>query len=389
MKKLGLLVASLLVAVLMCGCAMAESDLDKAIAEHVPTDMVPHIYAATIYNDGVTASMDDGFVRHYKNGQVIDETRHATTSNDFFLRVPDTYQDCDYRICGMISNELFALGVGWMDSLLKNVVDYDFNSDRWFAYGLSEYELFYWSPNVDFYITSGVTDVLTIDGITFFDRADGAYVLNISPYYFGTKTREYCNYHPPTIIRLGEYSMYDYIYEMDGMTVDFPAGDVYTAEKAFESTADFREKYNIDFSTWGVAKSNFAIGDFTDPKYYEDIDVVIGAFDAPSADVYGCVTFDHITFDGHDGYLRFFLEDRTGINCISWTSYTYSEELFEQIKELLSALGPYVRTNYLDRGQIEVGYNIDGRVVYAGIQDNGEDEQFTYIFAFYDERNVE
>ena len=209
--------------------------------------------------------------------------------------------------------------------------------------------------------------------------------MDASPFYFGTKSQDYVNTHPITLHYIGPGVRYDYIFDY---APDADFGIVMSEEGKLDDYDHpaFKEKYGIDFSIWGNEQTSITVDDFVD--YASMAPNVIrwrfGVLYADNSELFG---YDNVSFEGHDGSICFFLDVNRAINCIGWTCYEYSEETFEELKEKLSSLGTYAWTQELDRGRTEVGYNIQGRVIFASIQDNGPNEQYVYVFACYDERN--
>ncbi len=390
MKKLGFLALLLLVLTVATSIAIAEPSgyepgaSRKVIAQHVPGNQISQVYCAATLDDGLVAIMDNGSVCYYENQQLITQVWHDTSEEDFFIRVGECYPNANYDLCAKLGDEIVSFGDNFMEIELSFLTDFDFSGSRWYAYGLYDRTLTYWSPYVKSLVARNVDDVFTVDGITFLQAEEGAFVLEVSPYYYGTNTQEFCNYHPVDVIFLGPGNMYDYVYELTD-------GEFYgtitpgTEEEIQGRNTAFLRKYGVDFANWGSHKSNFTLNDFITiaGKRPAEIKTMFGA---PSVDNSKMFGYDNITFDDRDGNLRFHLDEFEEVYRIVWTSSTYSKDLFERFKQRFETIGTYAWTRETREGKVEIGYNIEGRVVFVCYQDNGS-QQSVYVFAYYDIRN--
>ena len=105
----------------------------------------------------------------------------------------------------------------------------------------------------------------------------------------------------------------------------------------------------------------------------------------PDEEDSGVIKFEGVTFEGHEGHLRVFFDENMQMNCISWTSYTSSQELHQELLQYIRSNGTEGNTLYPKEGQIEEGTYVNGVEVFAGYEDS-ESGQYTYVFAFYPNR---
>ena len=391
MKKVAFLFTLCAIVVLMFGMAIAENDCasiatPEEIAQHVPSDVIPNIYTSTTFRDGVVVSRPNNIIQFYRDGIPMQACWHKTSPEDYFFKLDERFPDSKYGLCGMIGGDLMSFGDIFGEVELQNVVDYCFVGNEWFAYGLVDQILRFWSPTVKYFISDDIQMVLTVKGITFLQRITGVFVIETSPFYFGSQSQDFINNHPITLHYLGPGYIFDYIYEYDPTIGELQTREEEVKIGGDDFNPDFRKKYGIDFSKWGNIKSTFSVDDFVSYAYLTPTEIR-WKFGVPYADNSELFGYDNVSFEGHNGSLRFHLSESRQVNCVVWSCYEYSIELYEELKAKFSSLGTYAWTQNLDRGRTEVGYNIQGRVIFAGLQDNGVGEQYTYVFAYYDKRN--
>ena len=113
-----------------------------------------------------------------------------------------------------------------------------------------------------------------------------------------------------------------------------------------------------------------------------DLEHFIKELGVPDDDNSEQTRWEHIWFQGHEGHLRVFWDDDHHMNCLSWTSYTSSEELYHELLDYMRSHGKPASTRHPKDGQVEEGTTVRGREIFVGYEDSSNG-QYTYLFAEY------
>ena len=357
-----------------------DDDWDSILEFELPIDYYFRVIYATHFEDGIIAILTDNEVAYFENGEVVSVWEHDTSDYDFFFVVGDAYPDAQYDLCAKLYNGIVSFrDKNTMSPEIDNVYYYDTRGQDIYVLSLDDYGMLWlWSPYIDVKISSSVTWCNIYQGYVFFDDQYGAHAMGVSAYEAGRRNREYYDYHPLPIIDLNDIYGAGANEYYDDFIVNLYEGDDISA-----CFSDFCNRHNASSSNWGNPKMDFRVDDFASP-ISQDVVSILDTYDVPSYHQSDAVQYENIDFYGRNGYLCFFMDYDSNINCISWTSYGGSAEMFDALNEVVAACGPFVRTETYENGsKTENLYDVGGQIIHVGREDrNGV--SVVYVLAYYD-----
>lgn len=349
----------------------AREPLDRS---RIPSDVTAGVIDWAETDWGIVAIMGDDTVRYFKDGV---ETYHmaVNVSADSFIFDASTFnQNAKYRWYAYINGDIFRIIETATEYEMRQIADYGFTGINWYSYSLQDYTLYFWSPSTTFYVDSGVDEVYTKLGYTFYRKDDRVYVIDANAYTMGRQTQSYTDMHEITPVCLGQGSLFFYYNQLNPRNGE---------SNSLAATADFEERYGLDTMIWGnpidFVNTDLIVQFATDTRTH-----TFDHYDVPVVNSSNQIRFENISFNGHLGHLRVFYKNEKP-HYVSWTSYVASKELYQELLEYLRTLGPAGETLYPRNGQIEESAVIDGLTIYAGYEDTSHGH-YTYIWANYSNR---
>ena len=327
--------------------------LDRGEISEITGPYCDRVILATPWKDGLVATLEGDEVGYFVDGQVVAIWQCPTTDEDFFVDLSKGFPNAEYSLClVLVTGELYS----FRDDISMNIEEtgvylYGFCLD-WEDYfaqkGKSLYSyfflkqdgaLYYWSPYAKVLLTNAnARDLVVNVDYVFFSDDFGVHVINASLAEMNLHNQRFFSYHPLPIIDLGNVDIWEYcggLYAIDG-------------DEFYSISEPFDQKYGIDFSIWGTAKTEFTLDDFAyypSRSFYRLQEIL----DNPEGEYANPVIYHNVSFYGHDGYLSVRLQSRTEIEQIRWISYDGSFDINTDLEQIIFESGGI----YIDSGTYE------------------------------------
>lgn len=139
--------------------ARAPSATPEEIARHVPSNVIPNIYASVAFENGVIVTLPASTIRYYEDGVIKRSRWHETGPKDLFVHVQERFPEVPYDLFGIIGGDLMSFSYLFGEIENQRVAEYCFIGDHWYAYGLADRVLRYWSPYARYFVADDVLQV--------------------------------------------------------------------------------------------------------------------------------------------------------------------------------------------------------------------------------------
>ena len=347
-----------------------EPETDKKGLAEIPDDELDKVIDSIATPFGTIAIFSDDRVAICKNKKISTCWNEETTADDILFDAHSFNPKTTMRWFGIIGDDIYHFTSESMLCERRDIDHYSYTGTEWYCFYMIGSSLYAWSPSVSAHIADDVTVVLTHCGYTFYDTPDAVYVMNADPYRIQHMTQAYINAHPIECNILGSDSISRYANRLgsDPNVIDYAKRE------------EFNRTFHVDFSKWGYPKSSIDIGDFEDYSWVE-YDEIYERYGVPTQKTDETMQFDHVTFNGKDGYLYIAFKNNM-IDFVSWTGYDSSMDLYNEQLAYLRTLGTDGEVRYPRQGQVEQGVVIGSITVYVGYDSNAGGKG-TYILAPY------